>query len=167
MNENDDNEIILRKKLEEAEKEIDNLREELTETNKGIIALYNDLDSTNEQIKKKNVELNNALLQLQEAQDKLIHSEKMAAIGAMVVTLNHEINNPLMVILGSVQLMLMKEDDLNPSLVKNLTQIEFECKRIKEVVHCIRNYTDLIPVEYLNSVMYDLHTEKTNPKNEA
>ena len=162
MSDNEETANSLPARLEAAAKEIENLQNELTETNKGIIALYNDLDSTNQEIKKKNEELNQALKKLREAQDKLIHSEKMAAIGAMVVTLNHEINNPLMIIQGNAQLLRIDPMKLDTQVINRLRQIEIECKRIKGVVQKIRNYEDLIPIEYLNSAMYNLHNKESN-----
>jgi len=142
-------------KLKKAEEEIRSLQNELLETNSGIIALYNDLNNANQKLQDKNLELSAALNELRDTQNKLVQSEKMAALGSVVVTYNHHINNPLMIILGNVQLLLMRETGLDNSMIKTLQLIEEECKRISDVMHKIKQYEKLIPVKYLET-MYDI-----------
>jgi len=146
----------LLEKLRKAEVEIKGLREELLETNSGIIALYNDLNNANQLLQDKNFELNKTLKELRETQNKLVQSEKMAALGSVVVTYNHHINNPLMIILGNVQLILMREKKLDENFRKTLMLIEEECKRISDVMHKIKEYEKLIPVKYLEN-MFDIN----------
>lgn len=149
----------LREQLAEAEAEVKNLQKELMETNSGIIALYSDLNTANQQLHEKNKELEKTLRELQETQDKLVKSEKMAALGSVVVTYNHHINNPLMIILGNVQLLLMRNENLSGNTKKSLLVIEEECKRISDVMHKIKEYEKLIPVKYLEN-MYDITKEQ-------
>ena len=149
----------LREQLAEAEAEVKNLQKELMETNSGIIALYSDLNTANQQLHEKNKELEKTLRELQETQDKLVKSEKMAALGSVVVTYNHHINNPLMIILGNVQLLLMRNENLSGNTKKSLLVIEEECKRISYVMHKIKEYEKLIPVKYLEN-MYDITKEQ-------
>ena len=141
--------------LAKAEAEIQNLQQELMETNSGIIALYSDLNAANQQLHDKNKELEKTLHELRETQDKLVKSEKMAVLGSVVVTYNHNINNPLMIILGNVQLLLMRNENLSENTKKSLLVIEEECKRISDVMHKIKEYEKLIPVKYLDN-MYDI-----------
>ena len=79
----------------------------------------------------------------------------MAVLGSVVVTYNHNINNPLMIILGNVQLLLMRNENLSENTKKSLLVIEEECKRISDVMHKIKEYEKLIPVKYLDN-MYDI-----------
>ncbi|MBC8278304.1 MAG: hypothetical protein H8E46_08740 [FCB group bacterium] len=150
-------------KLKEAEAEIKTLQDELLETNSGIIALYNDLNDANLKLVEKNEELNKTLRELKETQDKLIQSEKMAAIGSVVVTYNHHINNPLMIILGNVQLLLMKQKNFDDNTLKSLKLVEDECKRISEVTTKIKEYEKLIPVKYLDS-MFEMKSPSKDSK---
>lgn len=65
-------------------------------------------------------------------QSQLVHSGKLAAIGQLAGGVAHEINNPLQIILGRVQMVLMEMED---SPVKNeLTTIQQETKRIASIV---------------------------------
>jgi two-component system NtrC family sensor kinase len=62
------------------------------------------LQEKNEELVKQNQKIEQTLRQLQVAQNELIQSEKMAAIGYLVAGIAHEINNPLGAILSSTRL---------------------------------------------------------------
>ena len=71
--------------------------------------------------------------ELSRTQAQLVHSEKLASLGVLAGGVAHEINNPLMVILGRTELMLM-DDDIVPAIRKNLETIRVETERIAEIV---------------------------------
>jgi signal transduction histidine kinase len=71
--------------------------------------------------------------ELSSTQAQLVHSEKLASLGVLAGGVAHEINNPLMVILGRTELMLMDEDQSAP-IKKNLETIRVETERIAEIV---------------------------------
>ncbi len=71
--------------------------------------------------------------ELSRTQAQLVHSEKLASLGVLAGGVAHEINNPLMVILGRTELMLMGED-LPAGVATNLETIRHETERIAEIV---------------------------------
>src|SRR5215467_2303677 len=54
-----------------------------------------ELDKQKSLVEEKNKELNKALTNLQDAQQQLVHSEKMASLGELTAGIAHEIQNPL------------------------------------------------------------------------
>jgi len=71
--------------------------------------------------------------ELSRTQAQLVHSEKLASLGVLAGGVAHEINNPLMVILGRTELMLMEEEQ-NYDVTRNLETIRQETERIGQIV---------------------------------
>ncbi len=71
--------------------------------------------------------------ELSRTQAQLVHSEKLASLGVLAGGVAHEINNPLMVILGRTELMLM-DDSAGDSAKQDLGTIRAETERIANIV---------------------------------
>ena len=69
---------------------------------------------------------------LRNQQEKLIANEKLLAVTQLAASINHQINNPLAVILGQVQLMLWDEASLTPDLKIRLQRVEAAAIRISD-----------------------------------
>jgi len=84
---------------------------------------------------------------LRDAQDELVRSKRLAAIGQVVTSINHEINNPLMIISGNAQLLEMSLSD-RPEDVRRLRSIIEETERITRVTRRLRDLRNPVVEEY-------------------
>lgn len=110
----------------------------------GILAkhlLISKLQRRNEKIQRMNAEL-------QETQARLLAAEKRAAVSATVVSLNHEINNPLQIISGNLQLALVEE--LPQEAREKLEIVDGQLRRVAKVLKKLREIESPKLREYID-----------------
>ena len=59
-----------------------------------------------QELAEKNIQLKETNRTLEQTRQTLVEQERLAAVGEVAVTVNHEINNPLTVIIGNAELLL-------------------------------------------------------------
>ncbi len=115
---------------------------EKKEKEKEIYRLRNiELVRKNEEIEKQKSEIENTLNQLQEAQREIIDLERKASAMAMAVTANHEINQPLMVIQGNMDMLRisLENNHLPSKQHQYIGKIEESIDRISVILDKFKN----------------------------
>ena len=112
--------------------------DELTALGKTFNAMGAELETSRARLQQWNSELtkkvDEATADLRAAQAHLLEAQKLAAIGQLGAGVAHEINNPLVGILGNAQLLLMdtKDTDDNFSLLKQIEESAQRCREITQ-----------------------------------
>lgn len=134
------------------------------------------LEQANQSLESKVAErtehLNRAIADLKQAQDKLIESEKMAAMGSLVAGLAHEVNTPLGVAITSYSVIKEHKD----TLVNAYRSGELSTEQLDEFLDVCDNALSLLDVnlhravdlvESFKRTAADQHTNDTEHVNLA
>ena len=84
-------------------------------------------------------------------EQEVVKVGKLATIGQLVITVNHEINNPLSIITSSSQALRLLNPDLDQKVVGKLLTIEEQVKRISAVTERLRSMEEVDADEYIAS----------------
>jgi len=105
------------------------------------------------QIKEQNRLLREALIKLKNTQKQLIEKERLAAIGEIVITVNHEINNPLTSIIGLAEILeLAFQTGKQEKVREGLRSILKEAGRIQRVTHKLAKISSSESKEYVGKL---------------
>lgn len=110
---------VLNASIQEIEKQKKNIENAKNVIDRNLA----ELDMQKKLTEEKNVELNEAMSILKEAQEQLIQSEKMASLGQLTAGVAHEINNPINFVSANIK--PLKED-------------------LAEIMQCIHLYDQVI-----------------------
>ena len=101
-----------------------------------------------------------SLLTIGRLQRELVRMQKKATVGEMMITINHEINNPLSAIIGNTELLLMELDDLPEKSARKLKTIHHESLRVRDILKRISRLREIESTPYLDGMsMIDIGKE--------
>jgi signal transduction histidine kinase len=102
-------------------------------------------------------DLQNQMRALQEAQARLVQSEKLAAVGELVAGVAHELNNPLTSIIGFAN--LLQQRDLDGQDQEDLNRISVQAQRAAAIVRGLLDFARQRPPRQkpvqINAVLKD------------
>ncbi len=104
-------------------------------------------------LEQRNQTLQSTLDELKKAQEQLVEKERLAAIGEIVVTVNHEINNPLSAIIGLAEILeLMVESGDKDKIRESVKAILKGANRIKKVTVRLTQISSSESEEYIEGI---------------
>lgn len=99
---------------------------------------------------------------LKKAQEELIKKRRLAAIGEIVASVNHEINNPLMIISGNAQFLEMTiENGVTEDTKERIRAILEETERISQVTRKLRDIKNPVVEDYTSSGEQMINLDKS------
>ncbi len=109
-------------------------------------------------------DLKQTLQELRQAQDQIVQTEKLRAMGEMASGVAHDFNNVLAVVLGNIQLLLYQIDRLSPEEIREgLKVIERSSKDGAETVRRIQEFTGVRrDREFISLSLNEIVTEVVN-----
>ncbi len=93
----------------------------------------------------------NMAVDLKSAQEELIRSKRLAAIGEIVASVNHEINNPLMIISGNAQFLELSMESYPQEMKDRVKAILAETDRISLVTKKLQQLKNPVSENYTSS----------------
>ncbi len=119
--------------------------------------LLENLIRSNVELRRKTDELKKAYQGLKKMQKRLIRTQRLAAIGEITISLKHEINNPLSVVISGLDFLFDKMS-WQSNETKNLFElVNKEAHRIHHVMEKLDSLKEPITKNYLKDVkMIDL-----------
>ncbi|MCH7496326.1 MAG: GAF domain-containing protein [Candidatus Marinimicrobia bacterium] len=103
-------------------------------------------------VRAKNDLLEAALEELRSTQSVLVEKERLAATAQLVVAINHEINNPLAIIISLIDLLTVKSERDLPEIHASLIKMRAAAFRIDEVTKRLESLESTDVEEYMEGV---------------
>jgi len=128
---------------------LDTLQEQRRQIQNAADELEIKVEDRTRQLRNQKIDLQHNIKLLKQTREKLIASEKLAAIGELTAGIAHEINNPTAVILGNMDL-LIQELGVEGEPVKQETDLIIQqVYRIRSIINNLLHYSR--PSDYQTS----------------
>jgi len=115
-------------------------RNEIGELSRALSSMLRRLDENKKELQAHIASLEKANKELQQAQDEIIKSEKLASVGRLSAGIAHEIGNPIGIVLGYLD--LLKSAGVGDEERKDyLNRIESEVTRIKRIIRQLLDFS--------------------------
>ena len=95
-----------------------------------------------------------SLAELQAAQERLIQTEKLSALGELISGFAHEVNNPLSTVLGYAELLTTFEECSSVEVRSILEKVRQEAMRCHRIV---QNFSQFCPQTETRQRLYRYH----------
>lgn len=96
--------------------------------------------------------------EIKRLENMLIEKEKLATFTETAIAVNHEINNPLMPILGNLQLLMADKTRFDEQTYSRLKAIQRNALRIQQITNKLRKIRQPVQRDYLGDTkMLDIH----------
>ncbi|WP_261904085.1 sensor histidine kinase [Vibrio fortis] len=141
------------------DKMLDLLHERNQEIQKAALELECKVHSRTASLKEKTEQLEHHITLLNQARDKLVVNEKLAALGELTAGIAHEINNPTAVILGNVELMKFELGEETDRVNEEIQAIMEQIDRIRNITRSLLQYSrhggvqDEITWQHINPIV--------------
>jgi signal transduction histidine kinase len=115
-------------------------RDEIGDLSRSLNIMLKRLEENKSELKANISSLEKANEELQQAQDEIIRSEKLASIGRLAAGIAHEIGNPMGIILGYLE--MIKKGDITEDEKEDFTnRMESEITRINQVIQQLLDFS--------------------------
>ena len=125
--------------------QFDSMLDQLEQRNGLIKLTAKELEDKVEQrtqsLHQKTEELERHIQLLHQARSKLVATEKLAALGELTAGIAHEINNPVAVILGNIELIQLELGDSTADVQEELAAIHLQIDRIRNITRSLLQYS--------------------------
>ncbi len=101
-------------------------------------------------------------INLEKKEEELVKSKRLAAIGEIAASINHEINNPLMIISGNAQFLEMTLQDASEDIKARIRTIAEETERISKVTQKLRQIKNPISEQYTSKNDQMINLDKSS-----
>ncbi|MCP4568324.1 MAG: GAF domain-containing protein [FCB group bacterium] len=143
----------------------DENRQKLLEVVSDQVAISIERIVYQKELEARNRALIEAQAELKEAQDKLIAQEKLSAVAELAVSVSHEVNNPLSIIVGNAQLIELEVAEMPPGVIDRIRAIVDGARRISLITHKLLKVDRLVTEDYLHDgsiTMLNIHKSSGN-----